>query len=1077
MAEYYDFTNDTYYGLLKRSVKVYKWKMELLDYQDATLREIVIGIDSSNAGSINVTSEQGTCRSCTMTFANPGHIYSLVENNPFWNMRRFKLYIGIEGDEDTFWFSKGVYIIQKADINYYTVNIQAVDKYGLLDGTLNISPAFLKTTFEVGAKVGDVVRQILLQDIGNGLLLDATEPIIDPDIAHAVLYKEFELGIGSYYGSFFEEIMTSFGCDIYYDNFGRLVINRTFNDDLPYWCSHIGASYTFSDKEVNYQDPSDDYAFDGFNYVTVDTDNEDTANESYTAINHNPQSPVCVEKVGYKPYDNGNPITISTGDHTIDTPARKCREYAEYVLLQNTCNTITKSFNSPILPHLDTRQVIRVSDDSMAEDGAMFYVSSLTFPFGSANDMSITATNVKWLMTDTESTSLTSEVGSRSVPKYEVSFGGTVYNTNGQSFSFTAKEDYEGGAVILPSSGKKVSAYPNLDFGYFNGTNLFGGWQDNQYGDTHRSGSLYTIPAQNVQMTPIWSTQQTAKIKSNHASDGTYKMFTLVSPSATNVPEVAYFKTVGKYSSQRVNGTNTLYSYTGTVGAAEVDFLYPTDYNFDLGGLGGATWQQDGEITEVDLTGLTAVTSMALTMGGLGSANNLETLKLPPNVTSINCGGSNAVCIMPKLSTLVWPTGNCTISNISMFMYNLGTSTTPVNELTVPNNLKVVMSGGMAFYDCNMAKKLIVNCDIESTNGITCGVGSVVEELDLLGDIDVGSFYYANQANVKKVVIGADVSIVTVPSLANGANAKMDVVYNSTKQQSISGSFNGYAGTSIVFADNTVKTLSSSLSGASNLATFAFPAGLETLQYCFSGGGLTSAALPSSIKSIDGSFGGLSGLTTVSIASGGSNCEIADSFNGCPITSLTLSDTVKTIDSSFNSTQITSVTIPDSVTYCKGFEGGVLTTVSIGAGVTNRDMFSYKMTALSNITISENNATYKAVNNYVYNKSGTTLYFAPMTETSVTVPDGVTSLAQYSLYQASLTSLSLPSTLTSTGMGAMKSTATIGTLEILNTSLSATNINNLLNSGSVSVTKIRGYAGSTAETYATDHNITFETIT
>lgn len=410
MADFYDVTNSSYYQLLRNSVKVYKWKLELLDYQDGVITEIVVDLDTSNSGSINMSNEQGSCRSCSFTFTNYNNQYSIVENNPFWDRRRFRLYIGIEGNGNTYWFSKGVYVTQKANVDFHTITVQAVDKYGLLDGSLNVSPAFLKTTFEVGARIGDIIRQILLQDIGNGVLLDATEPIIDPDIADQRLYKQFEMAVGSYYGEFLNEIMTYYGCDIYYDNLGRLIVKRRFNDDLPYWNFYLSPSYTFNDDDIHYQDPTNDYEFDGINYITVESDNTYTENASYTAYNHNPQSPVCIEKVGYKAYDNGNPVRISLGDSNIDTPERKCKEYAEYMLLQQTCNTISKGFNCPIIPHLDTRQVIRVTDKMMLEDGVSFLVTSLSIPFGVPNDMSVSAANIQWLLTDVESTSLTTEV-------------------------------------------------------------------------------------------------------------------------------------------------------------------------------------------------------------------------------------------------------------------------------------------------------------------------------------------------------------------------------------------------------------------------------------------------------------------------------------------------------------------------------------------------------------------------------------------------------------------------------------------------------------------------------------------
>ena len=244
VADYYDYTGETYYTVLKRSVKVYRWKLELLDYQDAVIKEIVVDLDSSNSGSINFTNAQGSCRSCNFTFTNHNQEYSIIENNPFWDRRRFKIYIGLAYGDSTYWFSKGVYITQRADVNYHTITVQAVDKFGLLDGTLNVSPIFLKTKFEEGSKIGDIVRQILLQDIGNGMMLDAVEPIIDPDIGNQRLYKEFELSVGSYYGAFLEELMNHYGCDIYYDNLGRLIVNRKFNDDLPYWNFHIGTCHS-----------------------------------------------------------------------------------------------------------------------------------------------------------------------------------------------------------------------------------------------------------------------------------------------------------------------------------------------------------------------------------------------------------------------------------------------------------------------------------------------------------------------------------------------------------------------------------------------------------------------------------------------------------------------------------------------------------------------------------------------------------------------------------------------------------------------------------------------------------------
>lgn len=868
MAEYYDLTNENYHRLLQQSVKVYKWKMELLDYQDGVIKEIVVDLDASNSGSINISAEQGACRSCSFTFINPDLQYSVIENNPFWDRRRFKLYIGIEGAGDIYWFSKGVYITQSASIDYHTITVQAVDKYGLLDGILNVAPVFLKTTFMAGAKIGDIVRQILLQDIGNGMMLDAVEPILDPDIANMLLYKDVEISAGGYYGEFLSELMNSYGCDIYYNNQGQLVVQRRFNDDLPYWYFHCGAVYNFCDTEINYQSPNTSFDFDGLNYITVATDNTYTENASYTLINHNPQSPVCVEKVGYKAYDNGNEVYISTGSSLVDTPERKCKEYAEYVLLQHTCNTITKSFNAPIIPHLDTRHTIRVTDNMTTEDGTIYLLTSLTFPFGVANDMSITGTNIQWLPTDTESTSLTSEVGSRSIPKYTVSYSGTIKKTNNTEYSFDSVSDYEGGAILLPTSG---AIYNNYDLGFFNTDKVFQGWRDNQIGTNHAPGSLYTIPAQNVTMTPQWVNAQKAVISIYNTNPGSYYAHSLES-NGNRVPETAYLQTMNKYSNKMYtsgDAFNPRYIYTQyTAGEFEIDYLYPPEYENALSALGAQAVYGANSIKSINLSGLTTITSLSDT---IKSMNQLESFTFPVNLTSVTSNEFLKSC--PKLKSVTFPVGSCLIED-NNFLKSAG-GTGMANSFTIPSNITI--KGTSFLNECNIGKQLIVNCNLTLTGQpFAFVVPSSVEELQLNGNMHFSRIDTSGANSLNSITIGSNVQIDNYSGFAY--QKSFDVVISDSHITTINNAFIVYAGSSVVINSTSVTEITNSF-GGSSLASFEFPANITLIQNCFNGSGLTSVVLNNSLQTISNSFNGCGSLDNMVVPA--SVTSLVSSFSGC----------------------------------------------------------------------------------------------------------------------------------------------------------------------------------------------------
>ena len=92
--------------------------------------------------------------------------------------------------------------------------------------------------------------------------------------------------------------------------------------------------------------------------------------------------------------------------------------------------------------------------------------------------------------------------------------------------------------------------------------------------------------------------------------------------------------------------------------------------------------------------------------------------------------------------------------------------------------------------------------------------------------------------------------------------------------------------------------------------------------------------------------------------------------------------------------------------------------------------------------------------------------------TEITIPDGVTSIPNYTFQNCSgLTEITIPAGANNIGMYAFDGCTNLATITILGTATTITDTTAI-----PTTTKIRGYAGSAAETFANDNGYTFEVI-
>lgn len=146
-------------------------------------------------------------------------------------------------------------------------------------------------------------------------------------------------------------------------------------------------------------------------------------------------------------------------------------------------------------------------------------------------------------------------------------------------------------------------------------------------------------------------------------------------------------------------------------------------------------------------------------------------------------------------------------------------------------------------------------------------------------------------------------------------------------------------------------------------------------------------------------------------------------FFGCyNLNHITIPDSVTVIGSSgfYGCNSLTDITIPDSVTgignsVFMGCSG--LTHITIPGSVTSIGESVFEdCRSLTKIDVDENNGSYVSVDGVLYNKDKTTLICCPSAQTSITIPNSVTSIVDYGFYGCSgLTEITLPSGVTSIG--------------------------------------------------------------
>jgi acetyltransferase-like isoleucine patch superfamily enzyme len=185
---------------------------------------------------------------------------------------------------------------------------------------------------------------------------------------------------------------------------------------------------------------------------------------------------------------------------------------------------------------------------------------------------------------------------------------------------------------------------------------------------------------------------------------------------------------------------------------------------------------------------------------------------------------------------------------------------------------------------------------------------------------------------------------------------------------------------------------------------------------------LTSIVIPDSVTTIGNEAFKNNLLTGVTISA--NLTEIGDNaFQDNQLTSITIPNSVTTIGSeAFKNNLLTSIVIPDGITEIGDmvFMNNQLTNIRIPGSVTSINISAFSDNPLTDISIAPENTVYSTNGPFLFIDNGRQIIMYFGTETSISIPNGVTIIGDNVFSNRQITSVTIPNSVTAIGEGAFR---------------------------------------------------------
>lgn len=374
--------------LAKANQKNVITKIEILSEDEKVIGEIgeETIMDTDN---YDCEYSQGVQAKLTFSVPNISPLYTGGESSWFWYTRKIKYWKGLAcpSNNNKYYFSKGVFIVTGISVDFNTVNITCVDKFGALTSEYGSTMLDKSLKIELDSTVEKFVTRMLALPKGNGQPLDCKKPLIDYDIRNISTGEELEMAAGTFAGDILLQFANTLKCRIYYDRDGIL---RVMKGHLDYAYESKAIAWNFYDDSVaNVISASLSYDFPkARNVVTVW--GEDFEGKQYTSTveNRNAKSALSIDKVGYR-------VGI-TKENLFGYNQKNVDDFAKTYLEMQTIIGTSVSVECPIMPHIEVEQCVSISYEKLGLLNKKFLVSGVSYGGENMTISLVNLDNLPW---------------------------------------------------------------------------------------------------------------------------------------------------------------------------------------------------------------------------------------------------------------------------------------------------------------------------------------------------------------------------------------------------------------------------------------------------------------------------------------------------------------------------------------------------------------------------------------------------------------------------------------------------------------------------------------------------------
>ena len=366
--------------IIKPVIKVY------LLYDDESIKEDITDY-VVEGGNISISYQQGQRRTASISLRNDDGRWSSSKNTGgVWVGTKFRIDLGIEYGSHIFLKQMGIFTPGNIEINdepaNKTVDLQMVDKFALLDGTLGgkISETY---AIPVEESVRDAIESLLIIGKDTNNFYDLKSLIFPIQYEDEKLAYTVTKEAGSNIGEIITELAEMISCDVYYNEFGNLIL-ESGTDNLSPINKPILWSYSKGELELLSSGISRDYSEVVNKAIVIGANVNGAIFDAYSE-NTNLNSPSNV-------YNNPiNFIRITDENIYSDMLAQ---DRADYELYKSSIKSLDINFSSTFIPHLDANKCFTYQFDKQLEPDK-YLIKSINISLNQAFSTSIKATNIK----------------------------------------------------------------------------------------------------------------------------------------------------------------------------------------------------------------------------------------------------------------------------------------------------------------------------------------------------------------------------------------------------------------------------------------------------------------------------------------------------------------------------------------------------------------------------------------------------------------------------------------------------------------------------------------------------------